>query len=132
MMTNYAATTQSFYNGGEEGRRRNESFTVGCFNCSFNRWAAWGLNSLALDNHRRVEIWILKEEGKMSRTQQNECWNCIYKRNVPRNYHIRCSKPDPKMTGSPHGISMGWFGYPDLFDPVWKTKLCDSYEREKK
>jgi len=28
------------------------------------------------------------------------------------------------MTGNQHGVDHGWFYYPNLFDPVWKTRLC--------
>lgn len=35
------------------------------------------------------------------------------------------------MEGHPHGIKNGWFFYPILFDPVWKTKECGNYETEK-
>lgn len=62
------------------------------------------------------------------RTKTNECYKCQYKRAVPGNSHIRCVKPDDKMTGNQHGIDKGWFIYPSLFDPTWKTKLCDNYK----
>jgi len=55
---------------------------------------------------------------------QSECWKCRHRREVPGNAHIRCAHPDPQMTGSQHGIDHGWFFYPALFDPVWKTRLC--------
>jgi hypothetical protein len=32
------------------------------------------------------------------------------------------------MSGSEHGIRHGWFFYPLLFDPVWKTKACVNHE----
>lgn len=57
-----------------------------------------------------------------------ECYECKHKREVPGNCHIRCAKPDPSMTGNPHGIKHGWFYYPYLFDPVWKTSLCANFE----
>ena len=52
------------------------------------------------------------------------CYDCIHMREVPDNAHISCAKPDPDMTGDPHGIRMGWFIYPLLFDPIWGTKEC--------
>lgn len=58
----------------------------------------------------------------------NECYLCIHSRNVPGNTHIACAKPDPQMTGDPHGIRNGWFIYPLLFDPVWKTKMCSNFQ----
>ncbi len=59
---------------------------------------------------------------------QTSCYNCVNRRNVPGNTHISCAKPDPAMTGDPHGIRRGWFMYPLLFDPVWRTKECDNWE----
>ncbi len=64
------------------------------------------------------------EEKKM----MEECYSCKHRRNVPGNCHIECVKPDQDMTGNSHGIKNGWFMYPWLFDPVWKTKLCDNFE----
>ena len=58
-----------------------------------------------------------------------ECYGCIHKMEVLGNTHIRCGKPDANMTGNKHGIKMGWFIYPFLFDPVWKTKACDNFEK---
>ena len=58
----------------------------------------------------------------------NKCHQCKHSENVPGNTHIKCNKPDPKMTGDMHGIKSGWFIYPWLFDPVWCTKECDNHE----
>ena len=44
------------------------------------------------------------------------------------NAHIKCIKPDPDMSGNEHGIRMGWFMYPIIFDPTWKEKDCSNYE----
>jgi len=60
----------------------------------------------------------------------NECWSCVYRLNVPGDSHILCIKPDANMTGNDHGIKKGWFMYPYLFDPVWKTKKCDNFEQK--
>lgn len=57
----------------------------------------------------------------------NECYSCVHKSEVPGNAHIACDNPDVNMTGNAHGIRRGWFFYPILFDPVWKTKACDNY-----
>jgi hypothetical protein len=62
------------------------------------------------------------------RNMINECWECIHKRNVAGNAHIMCVTPDRKMTGKQHGVDSGWFGYPLLFDPVWKTKDCSNFK----
>lgn len=72
---------------------------------------------------------------------QNECHRCTHKRTVPGNCHgqtprgrspktIKCAKPDQHMTGNQHGINNGWFFYPSLFDPTWKTKKCVNYEEK--
>jgi len=58
----------------------------------------------------------------------HECYECVHRRNVPGNCHIECAKPDPEMTSNAHGIKNGWFIYPHLFDPVWKTKQCINFE----
>lgn len=57
-----------------------------------------------------------------------ECFQCANKREVPGNCHIKCTNPDDEMTGNEHGIKKGWFMYPYLFDPVWKTKMCDNFK----
>lgn len=66
--------------------------------------------------------------SEKERTMHNECWFCNHHREVPGNAHFKCVKPDPKMTGHEHGIKNGWFIYPSLFDPTWKTKMCSNYE----
>lgn len=63
------------------------------------------------------------------RTMRNECYSCSHKSNVPGNCHIRCDEPDPDMTGDRVGEKNGWFIYPLLFDPVWKTKDCTNFEK---
>ncbi|HQR21074.1 MAG TPA: hypothetical protein PKV98_09410 [Burkholderiaceae bacterium] len=60
----------------------------------------------------------------MAHDPKTECWTCAHKRSVPGNAHIRCAKPDPWMSGDPHGIRNGWFLYPLVFDPTWKSKAC--------
>ena len=64
------------------------------------------------------------------RTMMDECDTCRGRRSVPGNCHIRCATPDEDMTGNKHGIKEGWFFYPSLFDPTWKTKMCSNYEAE--
>lgn len=58
----------------------------------------------------------------------SNCWDCKHKEEVPGNCHIKCNKPDPQMTGDPHGIKHGWFLYPLLFDPIWRAKECCNFE----
>jgi len=62
-------------------------------------------------------------------TKMNECWYCENKLLVPGNSHISCANPDTEMTGNAHGIKMGWFYYPGLFDPIWKTKKCSNFKQ---
>lgn len=64
------------------------------------------------------------------RDMMTECNTCTNAAEVPNNCHIRCDKPDPDMTGDKYGMSQGWFIYPMLFDPVWKTKFCNNYEKK--
>lgn len=59
----------------------------------------------------------------------NNCYGCVYKRDVPGNCHISCSNPDLDMTGKDRAIQKGWFFYPMLFDPIWATKKCANFEK---
>ena len=63
-------------------------------------------------------------------TMQDECYSCQHRREVPGDCHIRCEKPDAKMKGHRHGIANGWFVYPLLYDPTWKTRWCGNFEAE--
>jgi len=56
------------------------------------------------------------------------CVTCAHKRSVPGNAHIQCARPDPGMRGDPHGVRNGWFFYPLVFDPVWRTRECGNFE----
>ena len=64
----------------------------------------------------------------MERNLRKECYHCAHKREVPGNAHIQCVKPDANMQGNQHGIDSGWFFYPLLFGPTWKTVMCKNYE----
>jgi hypothetical protein len=63
--------------------------------------------------------------------RKDNCYQCKFKRNVPGDAHIQCTNPDKEMTGNPHGIKNGWFWYPLLFDPTWKTKECSNFEEKR-
>jgi hypothetical protein len=65
---------------------------------------------------------------EIARKIRSECHHCEHRREVAGNAHIQCVKPDANMTGDQHGIRSGWFMYPLLFDPSWKTKKCSNYE----
>ncbi len=65
---------------------------------------------------------------EIKRDFRNECYHCKHRIEVAGNAHIRCGKPDLEMTGDSHGIRNGWFFYPLLFDPTWKTSMCNNYE----
>ena len=65
--------------------------------------------------------------GKVG-TFAGECFKCLHKKEVPGNAHIACANPDPTMTGDAHGVRSGWFVYPILFDPIWKTKSCSNFK----
>lgn len=85
----------------------------------------------------------------MSTTKPN-CYECIYRGNVPGSAHSSCNHPATKevrsnplaallagfggaciptelnVIGNEHGIRNGWFGHPLNFDPVWLER-CDGY-----
>ena len=61
---------------------------------------------------------------------KTSCYKCKYKRNVPGQSHIKCINPDPDMTGDSFGKQNGWFIYPSLFDPIWRTKECKNFEEK--
>ena len=63
-------------------------------------------------------------------TKNNECHFCKHKRRLPGDAHSQCTNPDPLMTGVPHGVMSGWFFYPWNFDPIWKERLCNNFERK--
>ena len=71
-----------------------------------------------------------KEPEVKERTKHNECYVCIYKRDVPGSCHSMCTKPDPLMEGAEQGIENGWFYYPTNFDPVWKMRLCENFKEK--
>lgn len=72
------------------------------------------------------------------------CFECRHIRNVPGEAHKKCEHPkanmgvmmgvtanELKVSGSAHGIRMGWFYWPLLFDPVW-LNACDGFEEKEK
>ena len=83
--------------------------------------------------------------------EKPNCYNCIYRGNIPGSAHSRCEHPafvkfadDPlaqlasilggfsvksnecKVTANPIGIARGWFNHPFNFDPVW-LESCTGY-----
>lgn len=70
---------------------------------------------------------IVSDDG----TDERFC-KCKHAESIPGNTHIKCNKPDHDMTGNKHGIKKGWFIYPLLFDPTWKTKVCSNFESNEK
>lgn len=77
--------------------------------------------------HTGADQYELDREHPDHNKAISECYSCIHRREVPGHCHIKCVEPDAMMTGDPHGIRNGWFMYPLLFDPTWKSKLCDNY-----
>lgn len=64
------------------------------------------------------------------------CETCAYKTSVPGNAHIQCSyawDPDREQVprGHLHGIKMGWFYFPMLFDPTWGPDSCVAFTTER-
>ena len=90
----------------------------------------------------------------------NECYQCIYRRDIPGDAHSRCAHPRiPKLSdifsiyqemtsgiksqgvpkeqaihviGDPHGIRKGWFYWPVNFDPVWLISCNGFTAKEEK
>lgn len=61
----------------------------------------------------------------------SQCYSCVHKRTIPGDAHIQCVNPDDAMEGYPHGIRMGWWMYPVVFDPTWNLTICRNHkERE--
>ncbi len=83
------------------------------------------------------------------------CYNCIYRRNIPGDAHSMCVHPEtgmdkteyPEFEGllgmlglgvskdaarklniaaDAHGVSHGWFMWPGNFDPVW-LRSCSGF-----
>ena len=61
----------------------------------------------------------------------DNCFKCEFKESVPGNCHIRCNNPDYSLLGDQHGIDNGWFNYPGLFDPIWKSSVCKNFKLKK-
>lgn len=55
------------------------------------------------------------------------CWKCAHKREVPGNAHIACANPLAIVRGDKHGVRMGWFLWPLIFDPTWLIS-CDGFQ----
>lgn len=68
------------------------------------------------------------EKQNLKINMYNECYYCKHMAEVPGESHIRCNNPVSDMKGDKVGVMNGWFNYPFLFDPVWKTKQCENYE----
>lgn len=86
------------------------------------------------------------------------CYNCIYRRNIPGDAHSICRHPEAhtgvnaidalfdffmqskgdksksreklNIKGNPHGIKSGWFVWPVNFDPVWLESCNGFTEKE--
>lgn len=68
-------------------------------------------------------------------SQEKNCWNCAYKRNIPGNAHISCHFNFKKAEllpplASQHGIDKGWYMFPVNFDPRWQTEECKGHAQE--
>ena len=88
-----------------------------------------------------------------------DCYQCIFRQDLPGNAHSKCGHPDNKDTlenpllnmmaifasvervgpvlgankldikGDAHGIRNGWFNWPFNFDPVWLLK-CNGFKKK--
>jgi hypothetical protein len=61
---------------------------------------------------------------------ETNCYKCKYRKELSWSAHSKCIKPDEEMTGHEHGIKNGWFFYPSNFDPIWRTKECNNFEKK--
>lgn len=61
-------------------------------------------------------------------TLLNECYYCTHKIRISGNAHIACASPDSEMEGEQYGKINGWFYYPIVFDPIWKSKKCKNFK----
>lgn len=84
----------------------------------------------------------------------NSCYNCEYKRNLPYDSHFKCKYPfltdESSMhlaslsivnidafinnvednfgfSVNKHGIQNGWFSFPENYDPVWMIGECNKH-----
>ena len=65
--------------------------------------------------------------------QKRHCYTCVYRRNIPGNAHIECSRifgdiPEPKL--DPYGVKRGWCFWPVNFDPTWVGPCAGYSETE--
>ncbi len=89
-------------------------------------------------------------------TTKPNCYECVYRGEVPGSAHSCCEHPDTqdarsspmskivgiigggmpipskawktlKVVGVSHGVRMGWFGWPLNFDPTW-LEHCDGFK----
>ena len=84
--------------------------------------------------HQLFQLLALVEGTKLTITEDvpcgkfaEQCYGCIHSQDVPGNAHIRCGSPCARMSGDSHGVENGWFMYPKLFDPVWRTSECANF-----
>lgn len=57
----------------------------------------------------------------------NKCHSCKYKRSIPGDAHISCSKKNVVVKGNDTGIRNGWFFHPINFDPTW-LEYCIGFQ----
>lgn len=57
------------------------------------------------------------------------CYECMYRREVPGSCHSFCMNRDAQVVGHEHGKKNGWFYWPSNFDPTWLT-TCDGFKRK--
>lgn len=60
--------------------------------------------------------------------KRTECYSCKHRRSIPNNAHILCANPSIFVKGEEYGVKNGWFIYPLMFDPTWKTDRCKNFE----
>lgn len=81
------------------------------------------------------------------KAEKPDCYQCLYRRNIPGDTHSACAHPDAMRTiavavsgvslggnllyvsGAQHGVKMGWFFWPFNFDPIWLEK-CSGFKNK--
>lgn len=76
------------------------------------------------------------KESRQERSTRSQCYNCLYRREVPGSAHSACGfdfstalVPPPSFDA--HGIRKGWVHFPINFDPVWMNEECKGFDDSK-
>ena len=56
------------------------------------------------------------------------CYKCEHERKIEGSSYVRCEKPDYSLLADQHGVDMGYFNYPNNYDPIWKSSVCKNFK----